>query len=58
MSNWFETRILESRHWTDALFSLRVEGAPLAFEAGQFVRIALDIGGEVQDLHMEPYPVQ
>lgn len=39
---WLEARVLENRHWTEALFSLRVEGAPLSFEAGQFVRIALD----------------
>src|SRR5205823_5554006 len=39
---WHEATVLENRHWTEALFSLRVEGAPLAFEAGQFVRIALD----------------
>jgi ferredoxin--NADP+ reductase len=43
---WFAGRVIENRHWTDALFSLRVEGVQLAFEAGQFVRIALDIGGE------------
>ena len=43
---WLEARVLENRHWTETLFSLRVEGPKLAFEAGQFVRIALDIGGE------------
>jgi ferredoxin--NADP+ reductase len=43
---WLEASVVENRRWTDALFSLRVEGAPLEFEAGQFVRIALDIGGE------------
>jgi ferredoxin--NADP+ reductase len=41
---WLEGRVLENRHWTDALFSLRVEAPPLRFEAGQFVRIALDLG--------------
>ncbi|HEY1291431.1 MAG TPA: ferredoxin--NADP reductase [Burkholderiales bacterium] len=46
MSAWLEGEVVENRHWTDALFSLRVKGAPLAFESGQFVRIALDIGGE------------
>jgi ferredoxin--NADP+ reductase len=46
MSKWLEGTLIENRRWTEALFSLRVEGAPLAFEAGQFVRIALDIGGE------------
>jgi ferredoxin/flavodoxin---NADP+ reductase len=42
---WHEGRVVENRHWTDALFSLKVEGAPLDFEAGQFVRIALEIEG-------------
>jgi ferredoxin--NADP+ reductase len=41
-AKWLEGRVIENRHWTDALFSLRVEAPPLAFEAGQFVRIALD----------------
>ena len=35
-------RVLENRHWTDTLFSLRVEGPRLAFEAGQFVRIGIE----------------
>jgi len=43
---WLTGTVTENRHWTDNLFSLRVKGAPVAFEAGQFVRIALDIGGE------------
>jgi ferredoxin--NADP+ reductase len=42
MSKWLEGRVAENRHWTDALFSLRVEGVRLDFEAGQFVRIALE----------------
>lgn len=46
MSAWLEGEIVDNRHWTDALFTLRVKGAPLAFQAGQFVRIALDIDGE------------
>jgi len=40
---WLEGKIVENRHWTEALFSLRVAGVRLAFEAGQFVRIALDM---------------
>jgi ferredoxin--NADP+ reductase len=39
---WLEAKVLENRHWTQSLFSLRVEGPKLAFEAGQFVRIALE----------------
>lgn len=46
MSAWFEGRVSENRRWTDTLFSLRVECPRLRFEAGQFVRIALDLGGE------------
>ena len=45
-TKWFEAKVLDNRHWTDTLFSLRVAGPALAFEAGQFVRIALDIDGE------------
>jgi len=46
MSSWLEGRVLENRHWTDTLFSLRVAAPRLGFAAGQFVRIALDIGAE------------
>jgi ferredoxin/flavodoxin---NADP+ reductase len=42
MSKWLEGRVIENRHWTDALFSVRVEAPRLDFQAGQFVRIALD----------------
>jgi ferredoxin--NADP+ reductase len=45
-ASWLGGRVLENRQWTDTLFSLRVEAPPLAFRAGQFVRIALDIEGE------------
>ena len=44
--SWLEGTVLENRHWTEALFSLKVQAPRLAFEAGQFVRIALDIAGE------------
>ena len=43
---WLEGRVIENRRWTEALFSLRVAGVRLSFEAGQFVRLALDIGAE------------
>jgi ferredoxin--NADP+ reductase len=43
---WLEGKVIENRHWTDALFSLRVQAPKLEFEAGQFVRIALEIEGE------------
>ena len=43
---WLSGTVVENRHWTETLFSLRVAGAPLEFQPGQFVRIALDINGE------------
>jgi ferredoxin--NADP+ reductase len=43
---WLEGRVIENRHWTDTLFSLKVAGPALQFQAGQFVRIALDVNGE------------
>ncbi|MGA7986406.1 MAG: FAD-binding oxidoreductase [Burkholderiales bacterium] len=46
MSKWLEGRVIENRHWTEALFSLRVDAPRLAFEAGQFVKLALDLDGE------------
>ncbi len=46
MSGWLQTEVIEKQTWGDTLFSLRVRGVRPAFEAGQFVRIALDIGGE------------
>ena len=46
MTNWLAGRVIENRHWTNTLFSLRVEAPKLPFQAGQFVGIALDIGGE------------
>ena len=39
---WLSGRVVENRHWSESLFSLRVEGAGVGFRAGQFVRIALD----------------
>ena len=46
MTKWLQGKVVENRHWTETLFTLRVQGAPLQFEAGQFVRIALDIDDE------------
>jgi ferredoxin--NADP+ reductase len=42
MSKWLEGRVIENRHWTEALFSLRLEAPRLGFEAGHFVRIAVE----------------
>lgn len=46
MSAWLEGRVIENRRWTGTLFSLRVAAPRLEFEAGQFVKLALDVAGE------------
>jgi ferredoxin--NADP+ reductase len=46
MSKWLEGRVVGQKRWTDRLFSLQV-AAPLGrFEAGQFTKLALDVGSE------------
>jgi ferredoxin--NADP+ reductase len=46
MSQWLDGRVVRQARWTDRLCSLQVD-APLGdFQAGQFVKLALDVGGE------------
>jgi ferredoxin--NADP+ reductase len=46
MSKWLEGRVVGQKHWTDRLLSLQV-AVPLGpFQAGQFVKLALDVGAE------------
>ncbi|HCX32528.1 MAG TPA: ferredoxin--NADP(+) reductase [Rhodocyclaceae bacterium] len=44
---WVEGTVTEKVEWTPQLFSLRVDAPVEAFEAGQFTKLALEIGGEV-----------
>lgn len=46
MSGWLENEVIAQRRWSEALFSLTASGPRPAFEAGQFVKIALDLRGE------------
>jgi len=46
MSKWLEGRVVGQKRWTDRLFSLQVAASLGPFEAGQFVKLALDAGGE------------
>lgn len=56
MSRWLEAKVIGNRHWTPALFSLRVEAPALAFQAGQFVRIALDeVAGDAGSRIARPF---
>jgi ferredoxin--NADP+ reductase len=41
MSTWVEGRVVDVRHWTDRLFSLRVSAPEVTFTAGQFAKLAL-----------------
>ncbi|MCC6474228.1 MAG: ferredoxin--NADP reductase [Burkholderiales bacterium] len=46
MSTWLEGRVVGQTRWTERLLSLQVQAPFGPFEAGQFTRLALDIGGE------------
>lgn len=46
MADWLNGKIVEKIQWNERLFSLRIKAEFENFEAGQFVRIALDIDGE------------
>ena len=47
MSNWIDGKVIENIHWTDALYSLRVEGDVQPDKAGQFGRVGLEIDDEI-----------
>ncbi len=47
MAKWHNGIVVENRRWTDDLTSLKID-APLGqFESGQFVRVGLEIDGEI-----------
>ncbi|MEX2130395.1 MAG: FAD-binding oxidoreductase [Pseudohongiellaceae bacterium] len=46
MSEWVEGKVVENIHWTESLFSLRVDAPVDPYTAGQFTSLALDINGE------------
>jgi ferredoxin--NADP+ reductase len=43
MSRWIEGTVVDNHHWTDQLYSLKVEANEVPFTAGQFGRLGLDI---------------
>ncbi len=47
MAEWLKGSITENRQWTERLFSLRFSAPLDKFKAGQFVRIALEVDGEL-----------
>jgi ferredoxin--NADP+ reductase len=46
MEKWLEGTIVEKRHWSDKLYSIRLKAPVDGFTAGQFTRLALEIDGE------------
>lgn len=46
MSKWAEGTVVDNRHWTEQLYSLRVRAEIEPFVADQFTRLALDLDGE------------
>lgn len=47
MSNWVQGKIVENIHWTDLLYSLRVEAEINPFIAGQYGRLGLEIDDQI-----------
>jgi len=47
MSNWIAGKVIQLRQWTDELYSVQIEADVAPFTAGQFTRLALEIGGEM-----------
>ena len=47
MSNWIKGKVVRNRHWTDMLYSLRVEADIDPFIAGQYGRLGLDLDGQI-----------
>lgn len=44
--DWIAGAVAANRRWTDQLYSLRIDAPGVRFAAGQFARLALDLGGE------------
>ncbi len=47
MSNWIEGKVVENKHWTDLLYSLRIEANIDPFIAGQYGRLGLEIDDQI-----------
>ncbi|PIR09698.1 MAG: ferredoxin--NADP(+) reductase [Gallionellaceae bacterium CG11_big_fil_rev_8_21_14_0_20_60_62] len=47
MSKFIEGKVVAKRRWAERLYSLQVKAGIALFQAGQFIKLALDIDGEV-----------
>ncbi len=46
MAQWIEGTVVDNIHWTENLFTLKIDAAVDDFTAGQFTSLALEIDGE------------
>ncbi|MEA3273972.1 MAG: ferredoxin--NADP reductase [Pseudomonadota bacterium] len=46
MSDWVKGRVIGKKQWNHRLFSLQIDAPIHDFKAGQFTKVALDIGNE------------
>ncbi len=46
-SNWVDAKVIENLHWTDALYSIKVEAEIGDYTAGQFGRLGLMIDDKI-----------
>ena len=46
MGEWVRGRVTAKKQWADSLFSLRIDAPMDAFVAGQYAKVALDVGDE------------
>lgn len=46
MALWVKGKVVENKQWSDRLHSLRVDADIEPFEAGQFIKLGLEINGE------------
>ena len=47
MSNWIKGKVVENKHWTDLLYSLRIDADIDPFKAGQYGRLGLEIDDQI-----------
>ncbi len=47
MTAWLPGKVVENKQWCANLFSLKIRTSPLAFSAGQFVKVGLDIDDKI-----------
>jgi ferredoxin--NADP+ reductase len=47
MQKWIEGTVVNQKRWTETLFTLCVRAEVMGFEAGQFIKLALAVDGEM-----------